>query len=131
MKVQLYTETSGGEPFKERKWFADEDRVSWDRESPLPVDLYSVIESARRHGEGECGFRLCLNKIQLVKVGPYDDHRGWFYWSDFIRSGSEGDVVSISVDLFGKVIEPEVLFFADEEAYCRYAYPSLHDGDDK
>lgn len=131
MKVELYTETSGDEPYKERKWFADECRVSWNRESAIPADLYSVIESARLHAENECGYRLRLMQIQLVKVGAHEDHRGWFYSSHFSCIDDKGEPVSVASDLFGKVIEPEVRFFDDEETYCRYKYPSLYGGDDK
>jgi hypothetical protein len=131
MRLQLFTETSGDKPFKERKWFVDEDRVSWDQTSPLPTDLFSVIKAARRHGEAECGSPLRLHQIQLMKVGPVKESEGWFYWACFFPiEGGETDV-SVALDLFGEIIEPEVRFFDDEDTYCRYAYPSLHGDDEK
>ena len=129
MKLALYSEVSGDQPVKERKWFVDKHLVSWDFCSPLPMDLVAIIKAARQNAEKEVGGAVRLHQISLTKVGSLDEDRAYFYWVYFHAADDQKNGVSLAIDLFGNIIEPEVRFFEDNEAYSRYAYSSLHADD--
>ena len=128
MAVELFAEIWGGDgPIERREYFAEQVNVAWDGASRLDIDIFELINTGRRIAEGKSRTSMRFDQFCLQCVGPFDGVRCYFITLIFQCCDDVGAPVTLTFDLRGRQIEPQLKVFESDEAYSRYAYPSLHD----
>jgi hypothetical protein len=91
-------------------------QTTWDGQSPLDADLQAVVRSATDYARDRLGLVGPVREVRLAHVGQ----ERYYYFSVDIEGPAGADAQEVILDLDGRVIEPEIRCFEDEEEYYRY-----------
>jgi len=119
-KLLLSSEARGSEYIVWKGYFVtDEHRqVSWDGVSPLQVDLERIVDAAYKrlsHDVSVDDFRV--REVRLMNYGGYYFFQVAFECLDWTTGGGPSDIY---LDMDGRIIEPEVNRFQNEDELDRH-----------
>jgi hypothetical protein len=94
-------------------------QTTWDGQSPIDADLRAVVRSATEYARDRLGVVGPVRDVQLAGM-PSAGQERYYYFTVHIERPGGANTQEVILDLDGRVIEPEVRQFQDEDEYYRY-----------
>jgi hypothetical protein len=121
MKRLLCSYTTGEEIIICRAYFVTSShrQTTWDGQSPLDADLPAVLEYATEFARTQLGLVGPIREVQLAGM-PCAGQKRYYFFTVHIERPGVTDTQEVILDLDGRIIEPDVRRFENQDEYYRY-----------